>query len=127
MARGAGSPPCSRSYSFRGVAPMCALCSSARAPTSVRRFTRGLASLALPLLLGALGCRDMATDLTQPEVPAPDVAAAAAVTYEQIASSLHTCGITAGFQTYCWGYNGGGILGDGTNTDRPTPVRVATG
>jgi len=36
----------------------------------------------------------------------------------------HTCGITPDGAALCWGRNGSGALGDGTNTDRslPTPV-----
>jgi alpha-tubulin suppressor-like RCC1 family protein len=37
---------------------------------------------------------------------------------------IHTCGRTLEGKAYCWGYNGHGRLGDGTNTGRrsPTPV-----
>ena len=36
----------------------------------------------------------------------------------------HVCGLTSERDTYCWG--GGALLGDGTITDRTTPVRVRT-
>jgi alpha-tubulin suppressor-like RCC1 family protein len=36
----------------------------------------------------------------------------------------HTCGVTTGHQAFCWGDNAAGQLGDGTLTDRPTPVGV---
>jgi len=40
-----------------------------------------------------------------------------------MASWSHTCAI-ANSQVYCWGYNGSGQLGDGTTTQRLTPVPI---
>jgi len=40
------------------------------------------------------------------------------------AAGHHTCGLTAVHQVYCWGQNGSGQLGDGTHTNRSTPVAV---
>lgn len=40
---------------------------------------------------------------------------------------LHTCAISLEGDAYCWGENGRGQLGDGTTTDRVSPVRVAGG
>jgi alpha-tubulin suppressor-like RCC1 family protein len=40
---------------------------------------------------------------------------------------IHTCGATSEGKAYCWGYNGHGRLGDGTNTARPLPTAVEGG
>ena len=41
-------------------------------------------------------------------------------------SGGHHCGLEANGSVFCWGSNTWGQLGDGTNNDSPTPVRVAT-
>lgn len=43
------------------------------------------------------------------------------------AGVAHTCGVTTSNQTWCWGRNEAGQLGDGTTTNRPTPHLVAGG
>jgi alpha-tubulin suppressor-like RCC1 family protein len=37
---------------------------------------------------------------------------------------LHTCGLTAQGEAWCWGQNYGGELGDGTYSTAQVPVRV---
>jgi hypothetical protein len=82
----------------------------------LRGLTHRRVLLLTPALLAAiLGCRDDAASPTGPEVePAPTIAAAAgALSFRQLsAGDYHTCGVSTGYQAYCWGE---GRL-------RPTPV-----
>jgi alpha-tubulin suppressor-like RCC1 family protein len=43
------------------------------------------------------------------------------------AGTGYTCGVTMAGAAYCWGYNGTGQLGDGTATERRSPVAVLGG
>ncbi|GAA2860124.1 hypothetical protein Acy02nite_56300 [Actinoplanes cyaneus] len=57
--------------------------------------------------------------------PVPVDAPAAGVTFTQLTAGLaHTCGLGSDAKAYCWGYNGDGRVGDGTNEYRMSPVAV---
>ena len=71
--------------------------------------------------VGELGDGTMTNRLTPVAVAMP-----AGVTVTSLdAGVLHTCGLTPAGAAYCWGYNGSGQLGDGSGTNRLTPVAVA--
>ena len=42
------------------------------------------------------------------------------------AGGQHTCALLDDGSVTCWGYNGWGVIGDGTNTDRHTPTQTAS-
>jgi alpha-tubulin suppressor-like RCC1 family protein len=61
--------------------------------------------------------------------PTP-AAVASALHWRSVAGSSYTgsgatCAITTGDELWCWGYNNNGQVGDGSDTDRAAPVRIA--
>jgi alpha-tubulin suppressor-like RCC1 family protein len=82
-------------------------------------------------MAAAIGCRE---DVEPPAGPAAEPALATAeveaLAFTATAISTgtnHTCALVSGGRAYCWGRNVEGQLGDGTNTDRLTPVPVSSG
>src|SRR5207245_1109747 len=72
---------------------------------------------------GQLGDGSTTNRLTLVLVKAP-----AGVSFDTVtAGRLRTCGVTAAGRADCWGGNGSGQLGDGSMTDRSSPVLVAPG
>lgn len=57
-------------------------------------------------------------------VPEPAEVAGGLVFDRVSAGGLHTCGVTAAGEAFCWGDNRSGQLGDGTTVGRETPTEV---
>ena len=72
---------------------------------------------------GQLGTGAVFTSTTFSNVA---IAAAPGLAFSSLtAGEYHTCGITTAGQAYCWGRNGSGQLGDGTQVNTSTPVLVS--
>jgi alpha-tubulin suppressor-like RCC1 family protein len=97
-------------------------------PNRIRHALRGTLLFVPALFAAVTGCREVGTSPTDPESTPALASAAATTTWLQVsAGGVHTCGVRSDFTAWCWGANGLGRLGDGSNEMRFTPVRVAGG
>ena len=72
--------------------------------------------------LGADGSGNMISPSGFPQ------AVAGNISFQQLAAGrYHTCGLAADWTAWCWGANAHAYLGDGSTTDRYSPVAVANG
>lgn len=61
----------------------------------------------------------------EPEIAEAKTLLAGGRSFMQIsAGNIHSCGVTSSKNAFCWGIGNAGRLGDGTTTDRSTPVPV---
>lgn len=76
---------------------------------------------------GQLGVGTTGGNRTYPS-PVAQGAIPAGVTIQQLTvGDYHSCVLASNGKVYCWGNSGGGALGDGTETNRNTPVAVLQG
>jgi LPXTG-motif cell wall-anchored protein len=72
---------------------------------------------------GGVGDGTSTDRLTPVAVDASGVLAGVTLTRVE-AGNYFACGLSSAGRIYCWGGNGWGTIGDGTNTDQPAPVPV---
>jgi hypothetical protein len=107
-------------------------------PVDVVGFTSGVASMALgdyhtcavttsggARCWGANFAGELGDGTNVDRLTPVDVKGLSTGTVAIAAGSAHTCAITTAPGIKCWGYNSGGGVGDGTTTNRNTPVDVS--
>jgi len=76
---------------------------------------------------GANGSGELGTGATSDPSLVPARVASGRQFRQVDAGSIHSCGVTTENRAFCWGHNGTGALGDGTDIQRVAPVAVAGG
>lgn len=76
---------------------------------------------------GQLGNGGVGTQSTTPVEVSAGAVPANTTPYKITSGRDHTCIIASNGKIYCWGNNTNGRLGDGTTTNRTTPVAVSNG
>ncbi len=109
-------------------------------PTQVSTLTTGVQSLSVgwehtcaALTTGAAKCWGRNSEgqvgdgtYTNRSAPVSVAGLTSGITAIEATQSLVTCALVAGGSVKCWGYNGHGQLGDGTTTNRNSPVDVTS-
>jgi alpha-tubulin suppressor-like RCC1 family protein len=73
---------------------------------------------------GADGSGQLGDGGSNTDALAPVAVASGAVLRQVTAGAEHTCALSDAGAAYCWGAGGNGRLGDGTSTERQSPVAV---
>ena len=84
-------------------------------------------TLAVSQAIRDLDGESMASPVSVPFTTVPAGTSPSTIFTSVTAGQNHSCGLTNDGVAYCWGWNQYGILGDGTQTSRTTPARVAGG
>lgn len=86
-----------------------------------------LAADGVPWCWGNNGSGQLGRTTTTDRIGTPAPAQTALRFTRVVSGAFHTCGITADGTAYCWGNNSSGELGDGSFTNRTSPVAVTGG
>jgi alpha-tubulin suppressor-like RCC1 family protein len=93
---------------------------------SLGEHTCGVTSAGAAFCWGSNFAGQLGDGSTNDELWPAFVQAPSGVAFQTISTGgAHTCAVTAGGDAYCWGRNEFGRLGDDTEIDQLTPVRVA--